>query len=206
MTTNPIVFQILRDLGVPKEETLLQLKNNTLNLSCCRDDVTDDIVITIAENYKGLTTIYLSLCKSITDAAIVALAENCEGLTLIWLRCCNITDAAIITLAENCAGLKWIRLEGCIELTDAAIIALAERCVELTMIKLRWCENITDAAVIALAENCEYLENIDCNRTKVSATGRQLIQEVETRSKPPPLEEGWWMDDGTGPQCKGMIN
>ncbi len=67
-------------------------------------------------------------------------------------------------------------------------------------------ENITDDMVIALAENCEYLEDIKCIYTKVSATGRQLIQEVKMRPKPPPLEEGWWMDDGTGPQCKGMMN
>jgi hypothetical protein len=76
----------------------------------------------------------------------------------------------------------------------------------LTFINLYSCRNITDAAVIALAENCEYLEDIDCRGTKIGATGRQLIQEVKTRPKPPPLEEGWWLNDGTGPQCKGMIN
>jgi hypothetical protein len=29
---------------------------------------------------------------------------------------------------------------------------------------------------------------------------------VRTRPKPPPLEEGWWLDDGLGPRCKGMMN
>jgi len=50
------------------------------------------------------------------------------------------------------------------------------------------------------------LENIYCNSTKVSATGRQLIEDIKTRPEPPPLEEGWWLNDGTGPQCKGMMN
>jgi hypothetical protein len=50
------------------------------------------------------------------------------------------------------------------------------------------------------------LEGIWCPQTKVSATGRQLIEEIKMRPKPPPLEEGWWMDDGTGPCCKGMMN
>jgi hypothetical protein len=42
--------------------------------------------------------------------------------------------------------------------------------------------------------------------TKVTATGRALIKEIKTRPKPPPLEKGWWMDDGREPRCKGMMN
>jgi hypothetical protein len=78
----------------------------------------------------------------------------------------------------------------------------------LTWINFWGCRNITDAAVIALTENCEYLElELDnATYTSVTATGRQLIEDIKTRPKPPPLEEGWWLDDGTGPHCKGMMN
>jgi hypothetical protein len=119
-----------------------------------------------------------------------------------------VTDEAVIALATHCAGLTTIDLSGCGNITDEAVIALATHCAGLTTIDLSWCENITDEPVIALAENCEYLENIYCDGTKVTATGRALIKEIKTRPKPPPLEKGWWldMDDGTGPRCKGMMN
>ena len=223
MTTNPVFRILTEDLGMPEDEALSQLENNTLDLDGW-GDVTDDILITIAENCAELTSINFNACYNITNAGVMAIAENCAGLTTIFL--CgfwNMTDATVTALAENCAGLTNIRLGAtvrarantlhthrrlgdCINITDTAIIALAENCVGLTDIYLGECYNITDAAIIALAENCEYLKKINCGSTKVSTTGRKLIQEVETRSKPPPLEEGWWMDDGTGPQCKGMMN
>jgi len=238
MTTNPVVLQILtEDLGMPEDEARSQLENNTLDLRDYDDFVHDYMVIAIAENCVGLTSIYLNdcditdaavislakncpelktinlcFCESITDAGVIALAEGCPGLTKINLDCCfNITDAAVIALAEGCAGLTTIRLDGC-HITDKAVIALTEGCAGLTTINLGFYESITDAAIIALAENCEYLEHIDFDvdpgdePSKVSATGYQLIEEIETRPKPPPLEEGWWMDDGTGPRCKGMMN
>ena len=92
--------------------------------------------------------------------------------------------------------------------TDEAVIALATHCAGLTEINLYGCRNITDEAIIALAENCEYLEDIDCHGTMVSATGRQLIQEVKARPKPPPLPEGWWLedDDYVGPVPRGAMN
>ena len=222
-TSNPVVFQILRDLGMPEDEALRQLENNTLDLRCFGEYVTDNIVGAIVENCAGLTTINLWGCESITDTAVIALAERCASLTTINLGFChNITDAAVIALAERCAGLTEIDLGTCDQalayhaalgldtrsnITDAAVIALAEGCMGLTWINLGFCLNITNAAVIALAENCEYLTIIACfNTKKVTSTGYQLIQEVRTRPKPPPLEEGWWLDDGTGPQCKGMMN
>ena len=182
MTTNPVVLQILtEDLGMPEDEARSQLENNTLNLNPYRFHVTNDIVIAIAENFESLTTINLSYCRYITDIPVIALAERCAGLTTVDLSQCDaVTDDGIIALAENCPGL--------------------------TKIWLNDCENITDAALIALAENCEYLDNIYCEDTKVGATGYQLIEDIKTRPKPPPLEEGWWMDDGTGPRCKGMMN
>jgi hypothetical protein len=209
MTTNPVVFRILtEDLEMPEDEALSQLENNTLDLGIwVAWDITDDILITIAENCAELTSINLGFCDNITNAGVMGVAENCAGLTTISLCACWImTDAAVTALAENCAGLTMLNLWGCESITDTAIIALAENCAGLTDINLGECYNITDAAIIALAENCKYLKKINYVSTKVSATGRQLIEEIKTRPKPPPLEEGWWMDDGTEPQCKGMMN
>jgi len=231
MTTNPVVLQILTDeLFMPEDEARSQLENNTLDLFDYSENLTDDIVIAILENCSGLMKINLQECGitdaavialaercaglmkinlqdcNITDAAVIALAEGCPGLTTINLCFCDITDAAVIALAEGCAGLTTINLCCCIFITDSAVIALAEGCAGLRSIDLSICRNITDAAIIALAERCEYLEDISFDETNVSATGRQLIEEIKTRPKPPPLEEGWWMDDGTGPRCKGMMN
>ena len=214
MTTNPVVFRILwEDLVMREEEARSQLENNTLDLLEYSENITDDMVIAIAENCPGLMKINLEECGYITDAAVIALAKNCPGLTKIYLqRCEDITNAAVIALAERCAGLTDINLVGGDYITDAAVIALAEGCAGLTRIHLPCFSNsnITDTAIIALADRCEYLEHIGCyvgdQPSKVSATGYQLVEKIKTRPKPPPLEEGWWMDDGLGPQCKGMMN
>ena len=206
--TNAAAIQILtEDLGMPEDDALSQLTNNSLDLGPYWENVTDDIVIAIAQNCPELTNIDLDRCSNVTDDAVIAIAQNCVGLSdihLVW--CWYITNNAVIAIAENCAGLTKINLNGCYYITDAAVIALAENCAGLTSVNLEGCEDITDAAIFTLSKNCEYLENILCCHTKVTSTGQALIVEIETRPKPPPLEEGWWMDDGTGPRCKGMMN
>ena len=236
-TRNPNLFRILtEDLGMSENEAQGHMARNTLSLYPHFDNVvTDDIVSAISENWPELTSVDLRMCRNITDTALIALATNCAGLTYINLNYCsnvtdagviaiaencpglevislsmckNITDAAIIAMAENCGGLSSIDLSACGNITDDAVIALADGCVGLIWIHLSRCRNITDAAIIALA-NCDYLQTCILRvDTKVTATGRALIKEINSRPKPPPLEKGWWldMDDGTGPRCKGMIN
>jgi hypothetical protein len=192
------------DIVIAISENWPELKSVDLH---CRS-ITDIALIALATNCAGLRKINLSYCSSITNAGIIALA-NCVGLEVISLSNMsrNITDTSVIAIADNCGGLRSIDLSGCRNITDAAIIALADGCVGLVWISMALCDNITDAAIIALA-NCDYLQACNSVCTKVTATGRALIEEIKTRPKPPPLEKGWWldMDDGTGPRCKGMMN
>jgi hypothetical protein len=113
--------------------------------------------------------------------------------------------------------LNKIDLLGCRKVTDVGIIAIANNCEGLREICVIYCD-ITDTAIIALADRCKYLEIFECaedngldliplrDNPKVTATGRRLVEDIINRPKPPPLEAGWWLDDGTGPQCKGMMN
>ena len=110
-TRNPEVFRILTDLGMPGDEARRQLENNTLNLNPYSHRVTDDILITIAENCAELKSINLSTCDNITNAGVMGIAENCAGLTTISLTGCdNITDATLISHAENSEYLDHIKL------------------------------------------------------------------------------------------------
>jgi hypothetical protein len=177
-----------------------------VDLGGCR--ITDTALIALATNCAELTKINLTYCSNITDTGVIALADGCVGLTKINLNdCSNITDASVIAIAENCMGLTSIDLVRCKNITDDAVIALADGCVGLTRIAATYIKNITDASIIALA-NCDYLQYCTHKGTKITGTGRTLIEEIKTRPKPPPLEKGWWldMDDGTGPRCKGMMN
>ena len=171
-------------------------------------NITDTAVIALATNCAGMTNINLNYCSNVTDAGVIAIAKNCPGLEVISLSMCkNITDAAIIAMAEKCEGLSSIDVSACYNLTDNAVIVLADGCAGLMWISMSMCKNITDAAIIALA-NCDYLQHCQRVGTKVTATGRALIKEINSRPKPPPLEKGWWMDmdDGREPRCKGMMN
>jgi len=226
------VIQILVGIGMPENKARLQLENNRLNLYHCNREITDTAIISMVENCKGLVSISLNFCRNITDTAVISIAENCSGLTTLYLNSCDkitdasinaiaencpdmtkldlngckhITDAAIIDLAESCPGLTSIFLSGCLNLTNTSVFAIAENCVNFTSIIIRT-DNITDESIIELHANCVYLHHVECYGPKISATGRQLIEEIKTRPKPPPLEEGWWLNDGTEPRCKGMMN
>ena len=44
--------------------------------------MTDNAIISIAENCKELESLNLSGCKLITDNAIISIAENCKELNV----------------------------------------------------------------------------------------------------------------------------
>ena len=204
---NQIALHTLMSIGMPKDEALSQLDSGKINLTSYSENVTDDVVIALAENCDWLISISLWFCSKITDTAVIAIAENCPELTAINLRHCrNLTDTALTAVAEHCGNITDVDLNCCINITNATVIAFATNCPGLTNIDLGRCDYVTDTAVIALGENCEYLQKINgCHPRGIGWEGRQLIEDIKTRPKPPPLEEGW-QDDGTGPRCKGQMN
>jgi hypothetical protein len=210
---NQIALHTLMSIGMPEDEALSQLDSGKINLTSYSENVTDDVVIALAENCDWLISISLWFCSKITDTALIAIAENCPELTAINLRHCrNLTDTALTAVAEHCGDLTDVDLNCCINITNATVIAFATNCPGLTNIDLGRCDYVTDTAVIALGENCEYLQKIHvlpvpfgCDPPGIGWEGLQIIEEINARPKHPSLEDGW-MDDGTGPRCKGQMN
>ena len=203
---NQIALHTLMSIGMSEDEALSQLDSGKINLTRYSENVTDDVVIALAENCDWLISISLWFCRKITDTALIAIAENCTELTAINLRHChNLTDTALTAVAEHCGDLADVDLNYCINMTNATVIAFATNCPGLTNIGLGACHSITDTAIIALGENCEYLQEINVSYRGIVREGVQIIEEINTRPKHPSLEEGW-MDDGTGPRCKGQMN
>jgi hypothetical protein len=164
---NADAVQILTSLGMPEEDARQQLENNTLDLKPYWEDVTDGIVIAIAERCPGLTSITLDKCE-ITDATLIALAEHCPRLTIFHLdsedlELHGVTDDGVVALAANCPGLTEVTIGGMMDdtITDNAIIAVAENCPGLTILRLDGCcSHITDKSITRVAVNCPGLTRL----------------------------------------------
>jgi F-box and leucine-rich repeat protein GRR1 len=52
----------------------------TLDVTDCRESVTDVVVSTVAKKCRNLQNIYLGLCQQLTDESIINLANSCAKL------------------------------------------------------------------------------------------------------------------------------
>ena len=120
----------------------------------------------------------------------------------------NTTDNDITNIVYNFPGLVSISMGilGNKNITDYGITELAKHSVGLRYVYFQYCDNLTDITIKALADYCNHLKNVTIYGKNISNIGYGLARHIETRPRHPPLEDKWWMDDGTGPSCKGMMN
>jgi F-box and leucine-rich repeat protein GRR1 len=141
-------------------------KLRKLDLSVFNDDLTDEVLRSVAFNCHLLEHLSLKVCSAVSDAAIRTLTESCPLLQYIQLVRTKITDATVVALCRSCPLLKrmflWCRnIRGCRNLTDVAVLAVAERLPGLTHIELYDITAITSSAVETLASKCRDLEHIN---------------------------------------------
>ena len=198
-----------------------------VTLSHCRQ-ITDKALNAIALHAnETLTSIVLQTLPGVTDNGVASIARRCENLThLILGSCPRLSNNTVFSFADNHNSLTSVQITDCGGIDDSAITALAEAKPWMSVVILSG--NFTDRTVQSLADNCLSLEKIviafpcvspetiphlvgRCLYLKDLFTTELLVQakferSIGKRKTPEPLPEGWWLDDGTGPRCKGPMN
>ena len=87
-----------------------------LNLSSV-DNVTDDLLLHIAQSCPALKNLYLDRIPNVSDVGVIALAKSCP-LSFVSLERTNVTDASIAAIATSSPDLDSLYIDFCDALTD----------------------------------------------------------------------------------------
>ena len=104
----------------------------------------------------------LDLCRrprQVTDAVVVMLAEHCgQGLQHVNLSGCTVTDRALEALAEHCPNLRTANLTCLRDITEGAVRALC-RATKIESLELSGCSRISEEAIRGVfAPYCDILD------------------------------------------------
>jgi hypothetical protein len=93
--------------------------------------ITDALVFELAL-CVNLRKVKIREAQSITDASVITLAQNCRLLTDIYmLSNALLTDDSALALADNCTALRCVNLNSCVLLTEPAVMRIFDSCDKL---------------------------------------------------------------------------
>lgn len=65
--------------------------------------------------------------KNLTDDSLITLANNCHNLQFLCIsNCKHLTDSTLQALGKNCLKLKILEASGCTLLSDVGFVALSK--------------------------------------------------------------------------------
>ena len=122
----------------------------------------NDGAVAAITSCRALTSIDLSLCRSVCNASLKALSL-CVRLEVANFRgCSRITDDGIATLAAGCMRLTSIDVSSCEQVGDPSLKSLAAGCSGLRRVDFSWCVLVSEAG--DLAAGCIHLEDVNFDR------------------------------------------
>lgn len=136
----------------------------SIDLSNCHQ-VTDDIVISIAQGCQNLRKLNLQNCNQISDRSLYEIGRSCHQMEEINVSSCDkLSDEGVLQMALGCRFLKIVNIEEC-KISDGAIEAISRYCPDLETLAMAYCTNITDSALKFLAFSTN-LKTLDISYTK----------------------------------------
>jgi F-box/leucine-rich repeat protein 2/20 len=103
-----------------------------LAITNTRDGITDDVMMTIAENCPEMLSLTLSTATILTDDSVTYLARYCPALVHLNLsECTELTDASVLALAAHCPGLRTVNLASSKKFRQPAVVQLVQSCTKL---------------------------------------------------------------------------
>lgn len=159
----------------------------SITLSDCSADITNESMMIIARNCPRLLYIYLNWFQLLDDCGIEALAHGCPLLQSLELSRCHgvgvedrfgecvgmmpnlrkimiessdISDDQIPGIVNGCSLLHTINIFDCRNITSQSMISIAAHCPTLRELSLENMNCGTEASLVALAKGCRLLESI----------------------------------------------
>ena len=138
----------------------------TLRLQFPSNTITDADVVGLVHNHPCMNIISLNNWIYTTNAALVTIAQSWPTLQSVFIDYCyNFTDEGIISLAHLVTNLRTLRLTS-LNVTDAALHAVGTYCRLLENLDVTNCTSLTDNAFTTL--NMSRLTRFDVSGTRVT--------------------------------------
>lgn len=136
-------------------------------------DLTDDHLVSLAANFKSLSSLRLTSCIFVTGLSLKVLALSfSSSLEELTLRCCLAVErepGLLATLGQHLGRLRKLELSRNEWLFDQNFVPMLASCKGLVELDLRDCEHLTGAVLVALNKNCVKLKTLDilgCRKIK----------------------------------------
>ncbi|KAI7865169.1 hypothetical protein BDF14DRAFT_1827916 [Spinellus fusiger] len=151
-----------------------------LNLSMYREGteqfhgVTDNSIVALANQCRGLRRIILNNCSLLTDDSITVLADKCTSLLEIDLMNCAITNVSLQKIFLQCQNLREFRLNNCMNVSNAGFLyttlpppsPFTKKIYyeQLRILDMTGISSLTDEAVTAIIDTAPKIRNLVLNK------------------------------------------
>ncbi|KAG7548668.1 Leucine-rich repeat cysteine-containing subtype [Arabidopsis suecica] len=128
-------------------------------------DLTDDHLVSLAANFKSLSSISLTSCIFVTGFSLKALAlsfsSSLEELSLLSCNAIERERGLLATIGQHLGRLRKLDLTRNEWLFDKEVVSMLASCNGLVEVVLRECKHLTGAVLVALNKNCVKLKTLD---------------------------------------------
>ncbi|CAH2080055.1 unnamed protein product [Thlaspi arvense] len=128
-------------------------------------DLTDEHLVSLAKNFKSLSTIRLTSCYFVTGHSLKVLASSfSSSLEELSLRSCDAVEretGLLATLGQHLGRLRKLELPFNECLSDKEVVSMLASCNGLIELDLRGCKSLTGSVLVSLNKSCVKLRNLD---------------------------------------------
>ncbi|CAH8357069.1 unnamed protein product [Eruca vesicaria subsp. sativa] len=128
-------------------------------------DLMDEHLVSLAANFKSLSTLRLASCYFVTGYSLKVLALSfSSSLEELSLRSCNAAErepGLLATLGQHLGRLRKLELSFNEWLFDKEVVSMLASCDVLVELDLRGCKNLTGSVLVSLNKSCVKLRSLD---------------------------------------------
>ncbi|GKB56698.1 F-box protein SKIP2-like protein [Tanacetum coccineum] len=136
-----------------------------------------DIGLLALSKCSNLQALHLHCLPHCTNAVLISVAENCKGLKKLYIEDWNnseIGDEGLIAVGKHSANLQELSLIG-VNASCVSLEVIATNCKKLVRIVLSRSETISDVEMSCIAEKCVALKFLCIEECGVSNKGIEAL-------------------------------
>ncbi|ESQ46943.1 hypothetical protein EUTSA_v10028043mg [Eutrema salsugineum] len=128
-------------------------------------DLVDEHLVSLAANFKSLSTLRLTSCYFVTGHSLKVLASSfswtLEELSLLSCDAVERERGLLATLGQHLGRLRKLELSFNEWLFVKELVSMLASCNGLVELNLRGCKNLTGSVLVALNKSCVKLRDLD---------------------------------------------
>ncbi|VVB09380.1 unnamed protein product [Arabis nemorensis] len=128
-------------------------------------DLLDEHIVSLAANFRALSTLRLTSCYFVTGFSLKVLAlsfsSTLEELSLLSCDAVEREPGLLATLGQHFERLRKLELPFNEWLSDKELVSMLASCNGLVELNVRGCKSLTGSVLVSLNKSCVKLRNLD---------------------------------------------